>query len=212
MWPFNKKQPSEINIPALNSRVSAPFFASEASSLKDALKVAITALENDTFPYDWSKQSSCNCGIVVQAILKTDKHKVVELFSEAQLDVTKNEKEKTTWREVAQSSCSITGIPTKQVFKLLQKHGLSPKDIVHLEYMNNKGILAVSNIDTGNPDYFKNQLNLIKYLKGWLKVIEEEVDTASLTNSASLECQLILAVSKEDYESASKLRDELAKL
>lgn len=36
--------------------------------LLKALKTTIHALKNDTIFYNWTKPSSCNCGLVVQAI------------------------------------------------------------------------------------------------------------------------------------------------
>jgi hypothetical protein len=40
--------------------------------LIESLRLVIDALKNNTVYYDWSEQSSCNMGVVAQAILSVD--------------------------------------------------------------------------------------------------------------------------------------------
>ena len=179
--------------------------------LINALQIAINALEKDFVYYNWTEQESCNCGVVIQAVLNKTEKEVKKLFDKA-YDQTLYTLTDCTWRSVAKFSCTITGIPLTQVFKLLGEYGMQPEDIVHLEYLNNPGILEISEIDTTKSEYYSEQENLIKYLKAWLIILEGKTSEYKLSIRGELEAKLLLAVNQENFESAWELRDKISSL
>lgn len=114
-----------------------------------ALNIVINSLKNDTIHYSWESQSSCNCGIVAQAITGKNKEEVQELFNDVSSKLHDINKDiQRTWKNGVKYLCPITGEPTSEIFKELFKNGLSREDIVHLEYMDNPAILERSKIET----------------------------------------------------------------
>lgn len=122
--------------------------------LINSLEIAIEALENNTTYYDWKEQDSCNAGIVSQAVLRCTREELeIKRFSifEKLKNVNdgKNESEKLslTWRNAIQVACPLTGKTNYEIIEDLEKGGLSKKDIVHLEYLDNPAILSQSGIE-----------------------------------------------------------------
>lgn len=177
--------------------------------LPEALAIAINALEADTFAYKWDKPSTCNCGIVISAIAESRNALPLFLFARGQ---TTYKPERHTWRELCQNSCSVTGKPLTEVFQQLEEMGLSPKDIVHLEYMTNKAILQESGINTKEEYYHTKSGNLVKYLKAWLRIISKEADRTRYNERQQLEADLLIATATEDYETADGLSKRIAKM
>lgn len=182
----------------------------EKKNLSSALKIAISALEKDIFEYNWSKAASCNCGVVVQALCGIGKNQVDTLYGEGAEEIYWGKDEKThTWRQLAQKSCTVTGEPMTQVFRMLASHGFTPEDVVHLEYMKNSAILQVSGIDTKAKDFYSKKSNLILYLKAWLKILEQK-EMPTLSEKEELEANLLIATCNEDYKEAARLRDQIS--
>ncbi len=207
MWPFKKKE-----VPVKEKTLYEQFGGKE-NRIKQALGDAVSALEKDIIFYDWKSHGSCNCGIVVQAIMSMDRSNTKKLFLHARNEIgTYKPEEGRTWREVLQKSCSVTGEPITQVFKILRDKGLQPEDIVHLEYLNNKAILEVTDIDTSEKMYHSKKDNLIKYLKGWLQILKGEYDEKYLTDKAVLEAKFLIAKNGEDFEAAAKLSKQIHNL
>lgn len=121
--------------------------------LINSLNTAITALKNDTVYYSWHSQTSCNAGIVSQAVLGVSIDELTEkrnsLF--AKLDEYNEDRKKTnqldrTWKNAIQIACPLTGKNIPEIVKDLEASGLSREDIVHLEYLSNPAILEESTI------------------------------------------------------------------
>lgn len=115
--------------------------------LINSLSTAIEALKNDTILYNWEKSSCCNAGIVSQAILglDTDSYDTLRMdlfdtLSKKSSDVQK------TWKNAVRYLCPVTGEGMPKIIKKLEEAGLSRRDIVHLEYMDNPAILKMSGI------------------------------------------------------------------
>ena len=125
---------------------------SKKEKLIGSLNVAISALKNDTVLYDWNSQSSCNCGVVSQAVLGKTNKQVGELFQEINKGLhgyeTEEKKIRRTWKNGVKYLCPITGKSNIQILDDLNNAGMSKEDIVHLEYMDNDAILAKSGVKT----------------------------------------------------------------
>lgn len=119
-----------------------------------SLKVAINALRTDIVNYDWKTQESCNMGVVSQAVLGITSKKLskglLPLFKK--LDELGEKHIDHTWKNAVKYTCSITGKDLPDIISDLDKAGIGREDIVHLEYLENPAILALSGIDQ-NPIY-----------------------------------------------------------
>ncbi len=116
--------------------------------LINSLTRAVHSLKNDIVKYDWLEQESCNCGIVLQAILGVNAQELSakfakELFKADPKDEFRHTK---TWLGLVQHTCSSTGIPTEGLLLELFENGMSPEDISHLEYLSNPAILEKGKI------------------------------------------------------------------
>ncbi len=123
-------------------------------NLIKALKVAINALTNGTIFYNWVNPTSCNCGIVAQAVLGVSpielKQIATPFFEKSAAELKRIAPSRKdghpTWKESVQTACPITGEPTFEIIKRLKGIGMDKEDIVHLEFLENPAILALSGI------------------------------------------------------------------
>lgn len=124
--------------------------------LIESLRLVIDALKNDTIHYDWREQSSCNMGVVAQAILNVDVKQLEELRSslfDPLLEINKERRENkkgkidVTWKNSIRYVCPMTGKKLPEIIKKLESFGLSRVDMVHLEYLENPAILELSGIE-----------------------------------------------------------------
>lgn len=238
-------------------------------NLINSLKIAINALRNDIIHYDWSKQSSCNAGIVSQAVLGVSVDEMNELrkplfktLEKINDKKSQNEKEiSLTWKNAIKYGCPLTGKSMPQIIIDLENAGISREDIVHLEYLENPAILEVSGIekeiiygdveidgkyqdvrvphsnillaflgvkttinkyfpiyekqiigDRYPKEYYTKKDNLIKYLVGWVSILENGSTTTFSDDVSTLEAKLLNAVADENYEVAADLRDKITQL
>lgn len=113
--------------------------------LINSLNIAISSLKNDTILYDWREQSSCNAGIVAQAVLNKTPQEITELRRSLFKEIP--EKVDKTWKNAIKHGCSVTGKSMFEIINQLREAGLSKEDIVHLEYLENPAILERSGIE-----------------------------------------------------------------
>lgn len=122
------------------------------TNLIKALKTAIHALENNTIHYEWTEQSSCNCGVVAQCILGKNKEQIQDKFDVAIDSLrrydSKDKKVGFTWQNGIKYLCPITGKSSVEIFNDLFEKGMSREDIVHLEYLDNAAILKRAKLET----------------------------------------------------------------
>jgi hypothetical protein len=81
--------------------------------------------------YAWGHHGSCNCGHVLQTITHLSKE---EILKHAHTGIGE-------WTEIAEEYCGVTSAPAYMLIAKLEAIGLTPPDIHHLEYLNNKGVL-----------------------------------------------------------------------
>lgn len=116
--------------------------------LINSLNIAIKSLQNDTVLYEWNKQSSCNAGIVAQAVLDKTPEELTEMRKSI-FKIIPDEIEK-TWKNAVKYGCSVTGKSMFEIITQLSEAGLTKEDIVHLEYLENPAILEKSGIEKEN--------------------------------------------------------------
>jgi len=211
--------------------------------LISALKVAINALETGAVHYQWERQESCNCGVVAQAILGTNLYSLRREFDEGYGVILPHMKKTDipidhTWKNLVKFGCSITGEPLLDILKRLKEAGMSPEDIVHLEYMSHPGILA--KVELKSCERTRKVKKRVKHSNFFLRLIgltqEKEVVRkvqcdphtsqenlvtylkawvsilgSEVTEQTNLQEKLLHAVADENYELAADLRDMIAK-
>lgn len=107
------------------------------TKLITALRTAAKALDEETFDYDWSFTSTCNCGSLCCALLGKSAAEMVKLIPK---DIHKVGH--VTWTNLVGQYCPISGLPANSLFCELVRCGLTPKLIVELENLSNPEILA----------------------------------------------------------------------
>lgn len=154
-----------------------------------SLNLVINSLKNDTIHYDWESQSSCNCGIVAQAITGMNRKEIAQAYGEVNTALKNIDKDiSRTWKNGVKYFCPITGEPMFKIFKDLFDNGLTKEDIVHLEFMDNPAILERSGIKTHEIETYYTSVkdsvvvtqeaiphpNFFLRLFGYTKIVENE--------------------------------------
>ncbi len=86
---------------------------------------------NEGAPYAWGHHGQCNCGNLAQVVTPFSDG---EIMHYAHTGVGE-------WTELAQDFCDITGAPFEMVLHKLFEVGLTPTDLHHLEYLDDKAVL-----------------------------------------------------------------------
>lgn len=95
-----------------------------------ALRETSTRLRNGA-PYAWGNHGSCNCGNLLQVITDLSKE---EILTYAHSGIGE-------WTELAADYCGVTNAPVSLLLRKLQDAGLTPTDIHHLEYLDDRQVL-----------------------------------------------------------------------
>jgi hypothetical protein len=132
--------------------------------LIDTLRRAARNLRNGA-DYSWGHHGACNCGQLLQVITRLNEK---EILSYAQ---TVNGE----WTEIAEEYCGITYAPAYMLISGLEKIGLTPTDIHHLEYLDNRMILQ--RLPGGFRWLSRNvRADVIVYFETMAQMLEEELD------------------------------------
>lgn len=135
------------------------------------IEKAIGMLENG-FPYTWSCDETCNCGVVYLATGGTRK----EIFNT----------DGGCWSTKINTfgQCAITGLPFSIVRDRMLEHGFVRKEIIELENLSNKEIRVRANLRIDNHtklDYGSiafddrgKKETLLKYLRAWVSILNEQ--------------------------------------
>lgn len=98
--------------------------------LIDALRVTASRLANGA-DYAWGNHGSCNCGNLLQVVTSMNKTEILRL---AHTGIGE-------WTELADEYCSVSNLPADQLVGELMKHGLTPSDVHHIEYLDDRDVL-----------------------------------------------------------------------
>lgn len=114
--------------------------------------------------YAWGNHGSCNCGNLLQVITHLSKE---EILTYAQTGIGE-------WTELAEDYCGVTDAPVSLLLKKLQETGLTPTDIHHLEYLDDREVL---NALPGGFRWLKrNQReDVILYFETFATLLEEKL-------------------------------------
>lgn len=137
--------------------------AHPSSQLIRALRQAAKNLRNGA-DYAWGHHGSCNCGHLLQVVTKLSRKEILE-----QAQSTYGE-----WTEIAEEYCGITNVPAYLLISKLEKIGLTPTDIHHLEYLQDKKVLEKL---PGGFRWLKRNVreDVIVYFETMAGLLEEEL-------------------------------------
>lgn len=86
---------------------------------------------NEGAHYAWGNHGACNCGNLLQVVANVSKEEILTYahtgFGE--------------WTELAEEYCPVSNTPVNLMIKKLTDIGLTPTDIHHLEYLDDKSVL-----------------------------------------------------------------------
>ncbi|HSB92085.1 MAG TPA: hypothetical protein VLC28_03170 [Flavitalea sp.] len=132
-------------------------------ALIGALRQAANNLKNGAY-YAWGHHGSCNCGHLLQVITNLSKE---EILRNAHTGMGE-------WTEIAESVCEVTSLPADQMIARLQSIGLTPTDIHHLEYLQDREVLEAL---PGGFRWLKRNIreDVIAYFETLASVLEEKL-------------------------------------
>jgi hypothetical protein len=128
-----------------------------------ALRETATRLKNGA-AYAWGNHGACNCGNLLQVLTDLSKE---EILTYAHSGIGE-------WSELAEDYCGVTNAPVSLLLKKLQEAGLTPTDIHHLEYLDDRMVL---NALPGGFRWLKrNQReDVILYFETFAHLLEEQL-------------------------------------
>ena len=150
--------------------------ANPTTELIQALREAASRLRKGAI-YAWGNHGACNCGQLVQVIGGLSRE---EILSYTKTGVGE-------WTELAEDYCGITDAPVSMLVGKLQQIGLTPSDIHHLEYLNDRSVL------NHLPGEFRwlqrnNREDVILYFETFASMLEEELLSSVQVRELLNEC------------------------
>lgn len=148
-------------------------------ALINALRTTAQRLR-DGAPYAWGHHGQCNCGHLAQ-IATSFSAGEIQRFAHTGAG---------EWTELAESHCITTGAPVDLLVQKLMEIGLTPTDIHHLEYLNDKDVLK--NLPGGFRWLRRNRReDAIVYFEAFANLLEDKLldqtVAAELANMGALE-------------------------
>lgn len=137
--------------------------AKPSIELVQALRKAAGNIQGGTH-YTWGHHGACNCGHLLQVITRLDEKEIL-----AHAHTGPGE-----WTEIAAESCAVTGAPVSLLLAKLEGMGLTPTDIHHIEYVNNKEVLHY--LPGGFRWLKKNsRQDVVAYFEAFANMLEEKL-------------------------------------
>jgi hypothetical protein len=148
--------------------------------LIDALRQAAKNLRNGSH-YAWGHHGSCNCGHLLQVITRLSKEEIVRHAQTVYGE----------WTEIAEEYCGVSNAPAYLLVSKLEKLGLTPTDIHHLEYLQDRSVLQ--NLPGGFRWLQKNvREDVVLYFETLATMLEERL-IATIELPKVEEWQMVMA-------------------
>jgi hypothetical protein len=140
------------------------------TALIDALREAANNLRNGAH-YAWGHHGSCNCGHLLQVVTHLSKDEILRYARTGAGE----------WTEIAEEYCAVSAAPAYLLIENLEKIGLTPTDIHHLEYLSNKEVLK--NLPGGFRWLKKNvRQDVILYFETFAQMLEDKLQETTSTH------------------------------
>jgi hypothetical protein len=132
--------------------------------LIQSLRETANRLENGA-PYAWGNHGSCNCGNLLQVVSNQSGR---EILRQAHTGIGE-------WTELAEDYCGVTLLPADQLVAQLMSAGLTPSDIHHLEYLDDRDVLK--RLPGGFRWLHRNQReDVILYFRAYADLLAERLE------------------------------------
>lgn len=114
--------------------------------------------------YAWGNHGACNCGNLMQVVGNMSKE---EILKYAHTGIGE-------WTELAEDFCPVTDAPWGLLISKLQQIGLTPSDIHHLEYLEDKSVLEKL---PGGFRWLQRNVreDVIVYFETYAQLLEEQL-------------------------------------
>jgi hypothetical protein len=139
-----------------------------------ALRETASRLKNGAH-YAWGHHGACNCGNLLQTITQLSEG---EILRYAHTGIGE-------WTELAEEFCPNTNLPVNILIQKLEAIGLTPTDIHHIEYLNDKTVLQ--HLEGGFRWLKRNKKeDTIAYFEAFANMLEEKLLQSLHINTAAL--------------------------
>lgn len=137
--------------------------AKPSIKLVAALRETANRLRNGA-KYSWGNHGACNCGHLLQVITPLTEGEILRYAHTGNGE----------WTELAEEYCGITSTPVGLLVSKLEKAGLTPVDIRHLEYLTDREVLEHL---PGGFRWLKRNLreDVIVYFETFAQLLEERL-------------------------------------
>ncbi len=134
------------------------------TTLIKALRETAARLRNGAY-YAWGNHGGCNCGNLLQVVTSLRRE---EILAYAQSGIGE-------WTEIAEDYCPVTDAPAYLLIARLEAIGLTPTDIHHIEYLDDKEVLHVL---PGGFRWLKRNVreDVIDYLEAFANLLQQKLD------------------------------------
>jgi len=114
--------------------------------------------------YQWGHMGACNCGFLVQEVLKISKEEIHRKAMQGYGD----------WNEQLNDYCPNSGLPMDELIDKLLDVGFSRNDLKDLEKLSAREVLE--QLPLGERNLKQNvKADVIKYLLTWAALLENQL-------------------------------------
>ena len=152
--------------------------AKPSLEIVEALRKAAKKIE-ESETYQWGHMGACNCGFLAQEVTKLTKAEIHRRAMERHGD----------WTEHLNDYCPVNGLPFDAIISELIAFGFDSSDLKHLEKLSDPGILRTFSFAERNLQHNVKQ-DVVKYLKAWIKLLEDELVANIKIELPEAECLL----------------------
>lgn len=124
--------------------------------------------------YQWGHMGACNCGHLAQNITMKTK---AEIHSSAMKGIG-------DWNDQLNDFCPGSGLPFEQIVQEMLAIGFSVKDLMCLEYLNDKKVLQL--LPEGVYLAKNKREDVVMYLNIWADMLEEEMNQTTRKEERAL--------------------------
>ena len=152
--------------------------AKPSLEIVEALRKAAKKIE-ESDNYQWGHMGACNCGFLAQEVTKLTKAEIHRRAMERHGD----------WTEHLNDYCPVNGLPFDDIISELIAFGFDSSDLKHLEKLSDPNILRTFSFAERNLQHNVKQ-DVVKYLKAWIKLLEDELVANIKIELPEAECLL----------------------
>jgi hypothetical protein len=146
--------------------------ARSSERLINALRITADNLEIGN-KYMWGHMGACNCGNLAQSLTSYSKAEIHEFAMLGKGD----------WSEQVAAYCAGTKYPMEFIISDLLKEGLTIEDLIDLERLSNKNVLALIPHQKRITIKHNMKEDVVLYLNTWADLLEQEAHTTKINNA-----------------------------